>query len=472
MFNIQPEDNSITGEVLKNELLENKIISNFEFNYHKKKYYEGKVRNTYRLDKYNMLLIKHTDKLSAYDSYICDIYGKGETLNHMSCWWMNQTKHIIPNHYIYHRGPYQLAKLCTRIDLEVIVRGYITGSSKTSLWTLYQEGNHNVYSINLPEGLRKNQKLSEPVVTPTTKSDTDEPILDEEIVSKGLLRKEQWEYIKSKALELYNYGSAISASKGLILVNTKYEFGIYEPTGEIMLINEIHTGDSSRYWMIDSYKSRLESGQEPVNFDKDYIRRYIDNNHPEFKKTSLNQRQKLYIPKEEESNVANAYMNLYSMLTNDTLDLNNMNYMTISRFLDLYINNIAPLVVVISGSKSDIPIVKKVNDELDKQGIMYHNYYHSAYKETSLVMDIIQQYNNLYGQRKMLYIPVVGMSNALGGVIAENTKFPVINCPNFSDKDDQSININSSLQMPSRVPSAVILRHDNISMFAKYVLSL
>jgi fusion protein PurCD len=469
MFKVQPEDHSITGELLNNEC---KRISAFEFNGPNKKYYEGKVRNTYRLDRYNMLLIEHTDKLSAYDSHICDIYGKGEILNHMSCWWMNQTKHIIPNHYIYHRGPYQLAKLCRRIDLEVIVRGYITGSSKTSLWTLYQEGNHNVYSINLPSGLKKNQKLPEPVVTPTTKGETDEPILDEEIVNRGLLRKEQWEYIKSKALELYNYGAAISASKGLILVDTKYEFGIYEPTGEIMLIDEIHTGDSSRYWMIDSYQTRLESGQEPINFDKEHIRRYIDNNHPEFKKTPLNQRKKLYIPKEEESNVANAYLNLYSMLTSNRLDLNNMNYMTISKFLNLYINNLAPLVIVISGSRSDIPAVQKVNSELDKHGVMYHNYYHSAHKETFLVMDIIQQYNNLYGQRKMLYIPVVGMSNALGGVIAANTKFPVINCPNFSDKDDQIINVNSSLQMPSKVPSAVILRPDNVAMFAKYILSL
>lgn len=478
MLTIRPEDNSITGNSIEVSLRTNKLYRetdlnciNHESNY-QDKYYEGKVRNVYRLEEYNMILIEHTDKLSAYDSHICDIYGKGMILNNMSSWWMNQTKHIIPNHYIFHKEQFQLARLCKRIDLEVIVRGYITGTSKTSLWTLYQEGSHNVYSIHLPDGLKKNQKLEHPVVTPTTKGLTDEPITDDEIVNSSLLRKEQWEYIKNKAIELYNYGAMVAASKGLILVDTKYEFGIYEPTGEIMLIDEIHTADSSRYWMLDSYQERFNSGLEPLNIDKDHIRRYIDNNYPEFKKTPMNQRQQLNIPKDEESNVAKAYNNLYNMLTGDILCNSREYELSISEFMNLYIDNLAPLVVVISGSRSDIPAVKKVNDELYKHGIMYHNYYHSAHKETFTVMKIIQQYNNLYGHRKMIYIPVVGMSNALGGVIAANTKFPVINCPNFSDKDDQAININSSLQMPSKVPSAVILRPDNVALFAKYILTM
>lgn len=461
MLSFNPEENSLNAE---------KIISECKLESHNN-VVKGKVRDVLFLNNHRLVLFEHSDRLSSYDSNICNVNGKGILLNYMSSWWMNMTKHIIPNHYIYHSGRYQLARKCKRIDIEVIVRGYITGSSSTSLWTLYKDNKHDVYSITLPKGLVKNQRLDSPVVTPTTKDEHDEPLRDEQIIEKGLLREDQWNYIKRKAVELYNYGSIISESKGLILVDTKYEFGIDEVTGEIMLIDEIHTCDSSRYWNLSSYQERFNNKQEPENFDKDHIRRYLLEVNPEFKNQPLHERIIPDIPLELKEKVYQSYYDVFNMLT--SIDLNTeLNNVSMESFLDTYINNLSPLVVVLSGSVSDIEKVKKVNSELDKHGIIYHNYFHSAHKETLLVMNLIEQYNALHGKRKLVFITVVGMSNALGGVLAANTKFPVLNCPNFKDSTDMMVNVNSSLQMPSRVPSAVVLRPDNVALLARNILNL
>lgn len=462
---LDQEDNSITGEVLFNRIQNHETDDNV----HK---YVGKVRDMYTFDDYGLVVFDHSDRLSCYDTNICNVEGKGNLLNSLSTWWLNQTRHIIDNHHLYSQGRFLVAKKCKRIDIEVIVRGYITGSSPTSLWTLYKDGKHNVYSVNLPDGLVKNQRLPEVVITPTTKGETDKPLRDEEVIASGLLSSSEWDYIKSVALRLFEYGSMVAERNGLILVDTKYEFG-YDSTGNIILIDEIHTGDSSRYWKINSYSERLSNNLEPENFDKDHIRRYVSANYPQIKGMNLQERSAINfeIPDTEISNVFTAYHDLSTMLVGSQCTRGNASSVSMCDFLTRYVNDVCPLVICIAGSRSDMEAVSKVNKQLDSVGIMYHNFYHSAHKETNLVMSIINKYNNYTG-RKIAYVAVVGMSNALGGVVSANTRYPVINCPNFKDKDDMMVNVNSSLQMPSRVPSAVILRPDNVSLFVRNLFNL
>lgn len=442
--------------------------------------YTGKVRSMYTFEHYpNMIMMEHSDRVSCFDSHITNVNGKGTLLNMLNVWWMNKTRHIIPNHYIYGEDRYLLAKKANRINLEVIVRGYITGSSKTSLWTLYQEGKENVYGFTLPKGLRKNQKLDIPVITPTSKGDNGEPDLpltDQQIVSENYLTEYQWNYVKQKSLELYNYGHQLANSRGLILVDTKYEFGFDPVTNEIMLIDEIHTGDSSRYWELNTYSDRFNNNQEPICFDKDHIRRYISTVNPNFKSTEIKNRIIPEIPDNIKNGLFNSYHGLYKQLTNtSTTYLDNHQYESISQelFLDNYIYNKAPLVVILSGSTSDFNKVEEVNNLLREKGLFYLNYFHSAHKETYRVMNIIESLNQYYGTgRKIVFITVVGLSNALGGVLAANTRFPVINCPNFKDTVDMMINLNSSIQMPSEVPCGTILRADNAVIFAYNILNM
>jgi phosphoribosylaminoimidazole-succinocarboxamide synthase len=158
------------------------------------------------------------------------------------------------------------------LPIEFVVRGYMTGSTDTSIWTQYQNGVRNYCGHALPEGMKKNERLAKNIVTPTTKETThDRPITPKEIVAEGWLTAEQWEFTSAKTLELFAFGQKIAASRGLILVDTKYEFGVASD-GEILLIDEIHTPDSSRYWLADSYAERLAAGQEPNMIDKEFFR--------------------------------------------------------------------------------------------------------------------------------------------------------------------------------------------------------
>ena len=441
--------------------------------------YVGKVRNVYYPKNISeVIMLEHTDKLSAYDSHICNVNGKGNLLNLTNIFWMNNTKHIVPNHYISHNDSYILAKKTTPIKIEFIVRGYITGASKTSLWTLYQENKHGVYGITLPTDLTKHQKLSEPVITPTTKGDIDIPINEEYILNNNLLTKYQWDYISRKAKELYQFGYEYCLQKGLILVDTKYEFGI-DSNGHIMLIDECHTCDSSRYWMLDSYQSNLDNGQDPKSIDKDQVRRYINSNYPDFKNLPLLDRPDVIIPDEVKTQLFSSYAFLLNTLTSNLVSepikflntsADSTNY---SSLLENYYHNDAPKVIIMSGSISDAPKVNKVADHCEKYGLSSKIYYHSAHKEPKKVLQLIEKLNSQIATgRKMVIIAVVGMSNALGGVLGANMLCPVINCPMFSDKVDMMINIHSNIQMPSRVPVATILSEHNAVLFAKKILCM
>lgn len=232
-----------------------------------KKTYEGKVRHVEYLGD-DLLVLIATDKLSAFNRHICNIPNKGRSLNEMSEWWFNKTKHIIDNHFLFCYNDYMIVKKADPIKLEFVVRGYITGSTNTSLWSMYEQGYRQMYGINFREGYKKNDKLDDTVLTPTTKDQDDKPISREQIIEEGYLTVDEYNFIEKKSKELFHYGQRISSLRGLTLVDTKYEFGKL-PNGQIILIDELHTCDSSRYWIGSTFN------KEPLKMDKDVIRDWI-----------------------------------------------------------------------------------------------------------------------------------------------------------------------------------------------------
>ncbi len=239
--------------------------------------YQGKVRDRYDLG--NQFALITTDRQSAFDRVLAEIPFKGQALNQTGAWWFEKTEDIMPNHLLAIPDPnVTLARKCKPFPIEFVVRGFITGSSSTSMWTQYHAGARNYCGISLPEGLRKNQQFSQPMITPTTKEEMhDRPISPREIIEEKWMSKEHWEFASEHALSLFSRGQELAARNGLILVDTKYEMGLTED-GEILLIDEIHTPDSSRYWLEPSFESRLSRGLEPENVDKEFLRLWFREN--------------------------------------------------------------------------------------------------------------------------------------------------------------------------------------------------
>jgi phosphoribosylaminoimidazole-succinocarboxamide synthase len=238
----------------------------------------GKVRDIYRLQDErcgDRLILITTDRLSAFDRILGVVPYKGQVLTQLSAWWFAQTQDIIANHLIALPDPnVTVAHVCEPLPVEVVVRGYITGVTSTALWYQYSLGARTIYGIDFPDGLHKNDPLPEPIITPTTKARDgghDERITSAEVVEKGLVAADVWEQISTAALALFRRGQELAQRGGLILVDTKYEFGL-AADGSVMLIDEIHTPDSSRFWIADTYEERIAAGQEPDNFDKEFIR--------------------------------------------------------------------------------------------------------------------------------------------------------------------------------------------------------
>lgn len=234
----------------------------------------GKVRDWYPLAEGKRLLVT-TDRLSAFDRILGSVPYKGQVLNQLAAWWFEQTAGIIPNHVLQVPDPNALvAQEVEPFPVEVIVRGYITGVTATALWYRYALGERSIYGYHFPEGLRKNQELPEAIITPTTKGGPtghDERLTCAEVVEQGWLDAATWEVVQTAALAVFKRGQEIASRAGLILVDTKYEFG-RAPDGRILLMDEVHTPDSSRFWRADTYAQRFQSGEEPENFDKEFIR--------------------------------------------------------------------------------------------------------------------------------------------------------------------------------------------------------
>src|SRR3989338_169630 len=234
--------------------------------------HQGKVRDYYKINKERILVT--TDRISAFDRVLGYIPYKGQVLNQLSNFWFKKTADIVDNHLINVPHPnVAIVKDARPYPVEMVVRGYITGVNTTSIWYSYEKGERVIYGIKFPQGLRKNQKLKTPIITPTTKAEHglhDERLTHEEILKKKLISPTVLKQMEKAALALYERGNKICNKRGLILVDTKYEFGEYK--GKLVLIDEIHTPDSSRYWKAENYRQRFEKGMEPENFDKEFFR--------------------------------------------------------------------------------------------------------------------------------------------------------------------------------------------------------
>ena len=240
-------------------------------------HYRGKVRDNDDLPDGRRLIIA-TDRLSAFDLNIAAIPFKGQVLTQIARFWFDHTADICPNHVIDYPDPNVL--LCQRLDIlpvEIVVRDYLAGTTATSVWSMYKAGRREIYGLRFPDGLRESEKLPQTVITPTTKArdgEHDEPVTSAEIVEGGVLTAAQWQEVSSKALALFARGRDLAAARGLILVDTKYEFGL-DRHGRILLADEIHTPDSSRYWFAETYPRRFAAGEPPDSFDKDFVRRWV-----------------------------------------------------------------------------------------------------------------------------------------------------------------------------------------------------
>lgn len=269
----------------------------------------GKVRDTY--DQGDKLVLVTTDRLSAFDRVLAAIPFKGQVLNQISAWWFKQTEHIIPNHVLEVPAPnVMVAKKCEVFPVEFVIRRYITGTTNTSLWTHYAKGGREYCGHKLPEGLVKNQRLEKPLLTPTTKSaEHDMPLSAEEIISQNLMSKHDWEYVSNIALKLFEFGTKTAAEREIILVDTKYEFG-RDKDGNILLIDEVHTPDSSRYWLAENYEERMAKKEEPDNFDKELLRIWYKQNCDPYKDKELPP-----APKELVIKLSGRYIQMYEMIT-------------------------------------------------------------------------------------------------------------------------------------------------------------
>jgi phosphoribosylaminoimidazole-succinocarboxamide synthase len=415
--------------------------------------YKGKVRDIYTVNgSADYLLMEATDRISAFDRNIGSIPGKGQLLNKMSEFWFNNTSHIIDNHLIGTDRQYALVKKCRPFKIEVVVRAYITGNTSTSLWTHYKNGARTYCGIDFPDGLIKNQKLAEIVITPTTKGETDHPITKEQLIEENYMDAHEWDFISTKALELFKFGQQIADKAGFILVDTKYEFGRTNTStgsGQIILIDEVHTCDSSRYWIKDTYDKRMQAGEEPDKIDKDCVRDWLKANcaDPYDATASLPE-----IPQHIIDKAYTAYNKFYEAL------------------VQLNINRRAgDLAIIIAGSTSDQAHIKKLEEALTARSINSQSIVASAHKNTQMVINLINKFNL---NRRIIWITVAGRSNALSGVVAANSVHPVIACPPFADKMDMMVNIHSTLQCPSNVPVMTILEPSNVAISVERIFNL
>ena len=257
--------------------------TNFDFLGPKK---AGKVRDIY--DQTDKLVLITTDRHSSFDRIIAHIPWKGQVLNQVSAWWFEQTKDIVPNHVLAIPDPnVTIAKKCAMLPIEAVVRGYLTGVTDTAAWTRYSTGQRAFGGIVLPDGMRKNQRLPQPIFDPTTKEALhDRTLALEQMIAEGFITGELFDRVKETAFALFARGQQLAARNGLLLVDTKYEFGTDEDGG-LVLIDEIHTPDSSRYWQLDSYEARFAAGEEPQYFDKEFLRLWFKEHSDPYRDATL-----------------------------------------------------------------------------------------------------------------------------------------------------------------------------------------
>jgi phosphoribosylaminoimidazole-succinocarboxamide synthase len=415
-----------------------------------KKIHAGKVRDSIRIDD-NKRMIVVTDRISAFNKNLKNaIPAKGGVLNSLTNYWFNKTKHIIDNHLIKQIDDnISIVKEAVPIRVEMIVRGYLTGS----MWRGYQEGKRNFSGVSVPDGLIKNQKFPSPILTPTTKDKDDTEITEEEIIKRGLVDEGIYQQMKKKALELFDFGSRYLEEKGIILVDTKYEFGLVN--GKLILIDEIHTPDSSRFWNKEDYEKAPESVEQ---IDKEFVRQWMLKHKQDGKVPDI-------LPPEVVAETSRRYKEIYEIITGEKYEESPLPVQT--RIYHNLLNHqyIKPAyIALVMGSKSDVPHAEKIMSHMEKFDIKKQMRIISAHKNGERLVELAQEINHAI--EPVSIIAIAGRSNGLGGALAANLNVPVINCPPFSDKTDLMLNINSSLIMPSNTPAVTAVHPDNAALAA------
>ena len=303
----------LSDTIIKNQLKHTLDKTNFKLG----KKHDGKVRDSYILDGKRVIIT--TDRISAFDRILCTIPFKGQVLNQTAAFWFEKTRHIIDNHMISIPDPnVMLVNECKLIPVEMVVRGYITGVTTTSAWYNYEKGVKNFCGNILPEGLKKNQKLASQIITPTTKAEYgahDELISGDEIIKKKLVDEKIYRQMEKAALELFDFGTKLVAKNNLILVDTKYEFGLLD--GKLVLIDEAHTPDSSRFWIKNTYDELFSKGEEPQKLDKEYVRMWLSG------KGFIGEGDIPDITDEIKIEAAKRYIQAYEMITGKEFDARN-----------------------------------------------------------------------------------------------------------------------------------------------------
>ncbi len=238
--------------------------------------YSGKVRDNFSRDGRRTIIV--SDRVSAFDVVLGTIPFKGQVLNGLATYWFEQTRKLVANHLLEVPDAQVMHTVeCTPIPVEMVVRGYLTGVSSTSIWTAYEGGARTFCGHTLPAGMRKHQKLPKNLVTPSTKAkkgDHDHNVSRAELIAEGVVTAEVFDELEQQALAVFAFGQQLAATRGLLLVDTKYEFG-RAPDGQLVLIDEIHTPDSSRYWFADTYDQAMANADDPRSLDKEFLRRWL-----------------------------------------------------------------------------------------------------------------------------------------------------------------------------------------------------
>ncbi len=288
-------------------------------------HFAGKVRENIKLPN-NQRAIIVTDRISAFDFNLGTIPFKGQVLNQLSAWWFRQLDGLVPHHFVDLPDPnISLVKDARVLPVEVVVRGYLTGSTATSSWYAYQNHDKVICGIKMPDAMVKNQKFESPIITPTTKplpgsGQHDVPISREQIIEQGIVEKELYEQVEAYAMKLFAIGQAVAASRGLILVDTKYEFGL-DSNGELMVIDEVHTPDSSRYWIAETYHEKLKNGEEPDMFDKEFVRRQLVAGGIDIHANPETYDGSKYLTDEMKINASQRYSELYERMTGENFEI-------------------------------------------------------------------------------------------------------------------------------------------------------
>lgn len=421
------------------------------------KIHRGKVRDSYRVSAAQRL-VAVTDRISAFDSVLKScIPCKGAVLNSISNFWFEKTKDIISNHLIAEVDPcINLVTEAEPVRIEMIVRGYLTGS----MWRGYEKGKREFSGVKVKDGMKKNDKFDSPIITPTTKEDSDREITPDAITAEGWTTAGIYGKMAEAALALYERGSRVLYEKGIILVDTKYEFGLVN--GELILIDEIHTPDSSRFWKRDDYEKNPAACDQ---IDKEYVRQWLIANKKDGEYPDT-------LPDEIITGTAQRYCEICEIITGikfspDTVG--NVKQRVIDNLLSA--NLIAPAyVAIVMGSPGDAEFCDSIKQYIDPYGIPVYMRTMSAHKNGEDIISLAEELNSSVEPGAV--IAVAGRSNGLGGALSANLNIPVINCPPFKDASDIMLNVNSSLVMPSRTPATTVVHPDNAALAALRALNI